>query len=78
MSIEGCLCGLVQLCMVVRRVVRGNSLVGDSFDNASEVGGCSTGKSFRFVRACVRAVWLPSVNWISNGAGLSLFPFAPG
>ena len=26
----------------------------------SEVGGCSTGKSFRFVRACVRAVWLPS------------------
>ena len=26
----------------------------------SEVGGCSTGKSFRFVRACVRAVWLRS------------------
>ena len=26
----------------------------------SEVEGCSTGKSFRFVRTCVRAVWLPS------------------
>ena len=26
----------------------------------SEVGGCSTGKPFRSVRACVRAVWLPS------------------
>ena len=25
-----------------------------------EVGGCSAGKSFRFVRACLRAVWLPS------------------
>jgi hypothetical protein len=40
----------------------------------SEVGGCSTGKSFRFVRACVRAVWL------SSGIGYqkmlsALFPF---
>ena len=40
----------------------------------SEVGACSTGKSFRFVRACVRAVWLPS------GIGsqillVALFPF---
>ena len=26
----------------------------------SEVGGCSTGNSFRFVLACVLAVWLPS------------------
>ena len=45
----------------------------------SEVGGCSTGKSFRFVRACVRAVWLPSgigskIRW----AGLFPFPFGPG
>ena len=40
----------------------------------SEVGGCSTGKSSRFVRACVRAVWL------SSGIGYqkmlsALFPF---
>ena len=28
--------------------------------HGSEVGGCSTRKSFRFVRAFVRAVWLPS------------------
>ena len=44
----------------------------------SEVGGCSTGKSFRFVRVCVRAVWLPSgigsqIMW----AGLFPFPFCP-
>ena len=41
-----------------------------------EVVGCSTGKSFRFVRVCVRAVWLPSgvgsqILW----AGLFPFPF---
>ena len=40
----------------------------------SEVRGCSTGKSFCFVRACERAVWLP------NGIGAKcllagLFPF---
>ena len=40
----------------------------------SEVGGCSNGKSFRFVRACVRVVWL------SSGIGsqivrIILFPF---
>ena len=40
----------------------------------SEVGGCSTRKSFRFVRACVRAVWLPS--GIGSKVVLaSLFPF---
>ena len=38
-----------------------------------------TGKSFRFVRACVRAVWLPSgigsqIRW----ARLFPFPFWPG
>ena len=45
----------------------------------SEDRGCSSGKSFRFVRACVRAVWLPSgigsqIPW----AGLSPFPFCCG
>ena len=35
-------------------------------NHESEVGGRSTRKSFRFVRACVRAVWLPS------GIGLDL------
>ena len=29
--------------------------------NSLEVGGCSTGKSFRFVCACVRAVMVRSV-----------------
>ena len=42
----------------------------------SEVGGCSTGKSFRFVRACVRAVWLPSgIGSKILLAGLFPFPF---
>ena len=46
------------------------------YTHIAEVGGCSTGKSFCFVRAFVRAVWLP------NGIGsqkrllvFSLFPF---
>ena len=44
----------------------------------SEVGGCSTGKSFRFVRACVRAVWLPSgIGSQKLWAGLFPFPFGP-
>jgi hypothetical protein len=45
----------------------------------SEVGVCSTGKPFRFVRARVRAVWLPNgigsqIRW----AGLFPFPFWAG
>ena len=40
----------------------------------SEVGGCTTGKSFRFVRACVRAVRLPSGIW-AQCVWASLFPF---
>ena len=44
----------------------------------SEAGGCSTGKSFRFVRACVRAVWLPSeLDQKLCGPAFSLFPFGP-
>ena len=48
-------------------------------DRNRRLGGCSTGKSFRFVRACVRAVWLPSgigsqIRW----AGLFPFPYGPG
>ena len=51
----------------------------DLIYNISEVGGCAPGKSFRFVRACVRAVWLPSgigsqILW----AGFFPFPFCPG
>ena len=39
-------------------------------DKDRRLGGCSTGKSFRFVCACVRAVWLPSgigsqIPWVS-------------
>ena len=38
-----------------------------------------TGKSFRFVRACVRAVWLPSgIGSKCVLAGLFPFPFWPG
>ena len=49
------------------------------FIGRSEVGGCSTGKSFRFVRACVRAVWLPSgIGSKILLAGLFPFPFGPG
>ena len=35
---------------------------GFSTTSSSEIGGwgCTTGKSFRFARSCVRAVWLPS------------------
>ena len=45
----------------------------------SEVGGCSTGKSFRFVRAFVRAVWLPSgIGSKLVWAGLFPFPFCLG
>ena len=48
----------------------------------SEVGGCSTGKSFRFVRACVRAVWLPSgigsQILLGRPFPFSLLPFGPG
>ena len=34
-----------------------------------------TGKSFRVVRACVRAVWLPSeIQAPKCGPGVSLFP----
>ena len=40
-----------------------------------EVGGCSTGKSFRFVRASVRAVWLPSGIGSQKRPG-SPFPFS--
>ena len=48
----------------------------DIFIKKSEVGGCSTGKSFRFVRACVRAVWLPSgIGSKVLRAGLFPFPF---
>ena len=40
--------------------------------------GCSTGKSFRFVRAGVRAVWLPSgIGSQIPLAGLFPFPFLP-
>ena len=39
--------------------------------------GCSTGKSFRFVRACVHAVWLPS-GIRSQIPWAGLFPFAFG
>ena len=45
-------------------------------NSSSELGRCSIGKLFRFVRACVRAVWLPSgigsKVWL---AGLFPFPF---
>ena len=41
----------------------------------SEVGGCSNWKSFRLVRACVRAVWLPSgIGSKCCWPGFSLFP----
>ena len=41
-----------------------------------EVGGCSTGKSFRFVRARVRAVWLPGgIGSQKTLPVFSLFPF---
>ena len=43
----------------------------------SEVGGCSTGESFRFVRACVRAVWLSS-GIGSKNVWAGLFPKLSG
>ena len=44
----------------------------------SEVGGCSAGKSFRSVRACVPAVWLPSgIGSQIPLVGLFPFPFGP-
>ena len=43
------------------------------------IRGCSTGKSFRFVRACVRAVWLPSgIGSQCVWATLFPFPVLPG
>ena len=46
---------------------------------ASEVGGCSTGKSFRFDHACVHAVRMPSGTGSQTlWAGLFPFPFGPG
>ena len=45
----------------------------------SEVGGCSTGKSFGFVRACVSAVWLPSgIGSQCVLVAVFPFPFGPG
>ena len=46
----------------------------------AEVGGRSTGKSFRFVRACVRAVWLPIVELDLKNcwSAFSLFPLGLG
>ena len=41
----------------------------------SGIGGCSIGKPFRFVRACVRAVWLPiGIGTPCVRAGLFPFP----
>ena len=42
------------------------------------LGGCSTGKLFRFVRACVRAVWLPIVELDLKSCWSSLFTFSLG
>ena len=46
-------------------------------ESRSEVGGVSpTGKSFRLVRACVRAVCMSSEIGVKfSGPALSLFPF---
>ena len=43
--------------------------------NPMKIGGwgCSTGKSLRFVRACVRAVWLPGCSFSFLVRGIILF-----
>ena len=71
-SIIGILFGSVPPCFV--HVMHGFTLVC-----ISEVGGCSTGNSFRFSRVCVRAVWLPSgIGSQKLWAGLFPFPFWTG
>ena len=76
------------VCFWLKKLCQGLRLVGSSFTNKSRyihiyiylyrLGGCSTGKLFRFVRACVRAVWLPIVELDLKSCWSSLFTFSLG
>ena len=79
---------ILHCVLLAQKLCQGLRLVGSSFTNKSRyihiyiylyrLGGCSTGKLFRFVGACVRAVWLPIVELDLKSCWSSLFTFSLG